>query len=245
MSETLQRGLAVQIAEVLRERLLAGHLRPGTRINEVVLARELGTSRGPLREAVRQLVSEGLLVHNPNRGATVFAAEPDDVEALFELRTALETASARLAAERRSDKDVAALRSACARARKTIQGGRRFVYRLDLDFHRTLTDTARSPRIAEQLWRVQQQVILLRSPLEVPPTHTSNSLDDHEEIAAAVAEGDGERAAALMRLHLDRVRVQMAASPALTAPVSAGGTAPLPASVIAPLPASGSPTTDG
>ncbi|MFB4424172.1 GntR family transcriptional regulator [Streptomyces sp. QL37] len=214
MSETLQRGLAVQIAEVLRERLLSGRLGPGTRINEVVLARELGTSRGPLREAVRQLVSEGLLVHTPNRGATVFAADPDDVAALFELRTALETESARLAAERRDDKDVAALHSACARARKTIQGGRRLVHRLDLDFHRTLTDTARSPRVAEQLWRVQQQIILLRSPLDVPPAHTADSLDDHEEIAAAVADGDGERAAALMRLHLDRVRVQMAASAA-------------------------------
>ncbi|MFJ8753279.1 GntR family transcriptional regulator [Streptomyces sp. NPDC102441] len=212
MSETLQRGLAVQIAELLRERLLSGSIRPGTRINEVVLARELGTSRGPLREAVRQLVSEGLLVHTPNRGATVFSADADDVAALFELRMALEAASARLAAERRDDRDVTALHSACARARKTIQGGRRLVHRLDLDFHRTLTDTARSPRIAEQLWRVQQQIILLRSPLDVPPAHTARSLDDHEEIAAAVAEGEGERAAALMNLHLDRVRVQMTAS---------------------------------
>ncbi|WP_405662914.1 GntR family transcriptional regulator [Streptomyces sp. NBC_01166] len=228
MSETLQRGLAVQIVEVLRERLLSGRLAPGTRINEVVLARELGTSRGPLREAVRQLVSEGLLVHTPNRGATVFAADPDDVAALFELRTALETASARLAAERRDDKDVAALHAACARARKTIQGGRRLVHRLDLDFHRTLIDTARSPRVAEQLWRVQQQIILLRSPLDVPPAHTADSLDDHEEIAAAVADGDGERAAALMQLHLDRVRAQMAASttdPAATAPTSESPTA--------------------
>lgn len=223
VSETLQRGLAVQIAEVLRERLLSGRLTPGTRINEVVLARELGTSRGPLREAVRQLVSEGLLVHTPNRGATVFAADPAGVAALFELRTALESECARLAAERRDDKDVAALRSACARARKSIGSGRSLVHRLDLDFHRTLTDTARSPRIGEQLWRVQQQIILLRSPLDVPAAHTADSLDDHEEIAAAVADGDAGRAAALMRLHLDRVRNQMAASAEDPAVASAPG----------------------
>ncbi|WP_037569060.1 GntR family transcriptional regulator [Phaeacidiphilus oryzae] len=209
MTTTLQRGLAVQLAEVLRERLLSGSLAPGTRVNEVTLAQELGISRGPLREAVRQLVSEGLLVHTPNRGATVFQADADDVQALFELRTALETAASRLAADRRTDQDVAALQAACTRARETIRESRRFVHRLDLDFHRTLTATASSPRIAEELWRVQQQIILLRSTIEVPVEHTAASLEDHEQIADAIAAGAAERAAELMRVHLERVRVQM------------------------------------
>jgi DNA-binding GntR family transcriptional regulator len=209
MTTTLQRGLAVQLAEVLRERLLSGSLAPGTRVNEVTLAQELGISRGPLREAVRQLVSEGLLVHTPNRGATVFQADADDVQALFELRTALETAASRLAADRRTDQDVAALQAACTRARETIRESRRFVHRLDLDFHRTLTATASSPRIAEELWRVQQQIILLRSTIEVPAEHTAASLEDHEQIADAIAAGAAERAAELMRVHLERVRVQM------------------------------------
>lgn len=83
MPDTLQRGLAVQIAETPRERILGGQVPSGTRINEVEIARELNISRGPLREAIRHLVSEGLLAHRPHKGAVVFEAQPDEVEALF------------------------------------------------------------------------------------------------------------------------------------------------------------------
>lgn len=76
MPETLRRGLAGQLVGTLRERVLTGEIPSGTRINEVEVARELGISRGPLREAIRQLVSEGLLVHVPNKGAVVFEAGP-------------------------------------------------------------------------------------------------------------------------------------------------------------------------
>ncbi|WP_033329233.1 GntR family transcriptional regulator [Streptomyces yerevanensis] len=212
MPDTLQRGLAVQMVETLRERLLSGRIASGTRINEAELARELDISRGPLREAIRQLVSEGLLVHRPNKGAVVFEAEPDEVEALFELRSALETAAARLAAVRRDRKDITALRRACERSRKVLAAGRQFVHQPDLDFHRALLDAARSPRITEQVRRVHQQIIVVRSRQDVPASHSDASLADHEELAEAIAEGQADRAAELMERHLDRVRLQMITS---------------------------------
>ncbi|MFE3652919.1 GntR family transcriptional regulator [Streptomyces sp. NPDC057579] len=209
MPDTLQRGLAVQIAETLRERILGGQIPSGTRINEVEIARELNISRGPLREAIRYLVSEGLLVHRPNKGAVVFEAQPDEVEALFELRSALETAAARLAAVRRDRKDVTALRRACERSRKTLAAGRQLVHHTDLDFHGALLQAARSPRITEQVSRVHQQIIVIRSRHNVAASHTDASLADHEELAEAIAEGQADRAAELMAHHLDRVRLQM------------------------------------
>lgn len=212
MPETLERGLAVQLVETLRERLLSGQIVSGTRINEAVIARELSISRGPLREAIRQLVSEGLLVHRPNRGAVAFEAQPDEVEALFELRSALETAAARLAAARRDRKDIVALRRACERSRKLLATGREFAHRIDLDFHRALLDAARSPRITEQVWRVHQQIIVVRSRHDVAASHTDASLTDHDQIAEAIADGQVERAGELMELHLDRVRLQMITS---------------------------------
>ncbi|MFE7530830.1 GntR family transcriptional regulator [Kitasatospora sp. NPDC057542] len=211
MSETLRRGLAGQLVGALRERVLTGEIPSGTRINEVEVARELGISRGPLREAIRQLVSEGLLVHVPNKGAVVFEAGPEEVEALFELRSALETAAARLAAGRRDRKDVTALRRACEQSRKLMTGGRRFAHRSSLDFHRALLDAARSPRIAEQVERVHQQITVLRSRHNVPASHTDASIADHEHLAEAIAEGRADRAAEVMARHLDRVREQMIA----------------------------------
>ncbi|MFF4693418.1 GntR family transcriptional regulator [Streptomyces sp. NPDC001307] len=212
MPDTLRRGLAVQMVETVRERLLSGKIASGTRINEVELARELNISRGPLREALRLLVSEGLLVHVPNKGTVVFEAEPDEVEALFELRSALETAAARLAAVRCDRKDITALRRACERSRKLLTAGRQFAHHPDLDFHRALLDAARSPRITEQVWRVHQQIIVVRSRQNVPASHTDASLADHEELAEAIAEGQADRAAELMERHLDRVRLQMITS---------------------------------
>ncbi|MGH3734175.1 MAG: GntR family transcriptional regulator [Micromonosporaceae bacterium] len=205
-------SLASQTVEALRELVLTGELPPGSRVNEVAVAEQLGISRGPLREAIRHLASEGLLILSPNRGATVPAADPADVRAMFELRTALECAAARLAASRRDERDVARLRSVCAESRATAEDGGSFPYRLDIAFHTALLDTARSPRIAGQVHQVQQQVILLRSQLADDPTHTRASLDDHDAVTEAIAAGDQDTADMAMRHHLDRVRDQMLAA---------------------------------
>jgi DNA-binding GntR family transcriptional regulator len=207
-----RRSLAEQAVEVLRELVLTGQLAAGTRLNEVEVAQRLGISRGPLREAIQHLISEGLLVHVPHRGAHVPAADPAGVAALFELRTALESAAARLAATRRGAGDVAALRAITAESRQRFEAGERFPYRLDLAFHHGLLAAADSPRIAAAVRLVQQQVILLRSGiagLAADTAHGEASLADHDALVAAVEAGDGDRAAAVMAGHLDRVRDQL------------------------------------
>ncbi|GAA1342931.1 GntR family transcriptional regulator [Saccharothrix algeriensis] len=212
MTPPLHLSLAGQAVDALRELVLTGEIRPGARVNEVELAGRLGISRGPLREAIRHLASEGLLVLVPHRGAHVPDATAADVRALFELRTALECAAAELAASRRTDEDVARLRAVCAESRRTYQAGERFPHRLDLAFHRALLDAARSPRIAEQVRLVQQRVVLLRSGLRDDPPHQHASLDEHDTLVDAVAAGEVPRAAEVMRGHLARVCAQMLAN---------------------------------
>lgn len=203
-------GLAGQTVAVLRELVLTGEIAAGERVNEVGLAQRLGISRGPLREAIRHLASEGLLVLTPNRGAHVLVADNDGVRALFELRSALECAAARLAAERRTDADLTAMREASAASRKAFATGE-FPYRLDLAFHQALLDAARSPLVAEQVRLAQQRVILLRATKEVTFSHERASLDDHDALIDAVTAHDGDRAAQVMATHLDRVREQLTA----------------------------------
>ncbi|GAA2668744.1 MULTISPECIES: GntR family transcriptional regulator [Actinosynnema] len=205
-------GLTGQTVDALRELVLSGEVAAGQRLNEVEVAANLGISRGPVREAIRQLASEGLLVLVPNRGAYVPVADAAEVTALFELRTALECAAAELAAARRSDGDLAGMRAVCAESRRTHKAGKRFPHHLDLAFHRTLLDAAASPRITEQVKLVQQRVVLLRSALRDDPPHQNASLDDHEALVDAIEAGDGKRAAEVMRTHLRRVCAQLIAA---------------------------------
>lgn len=212
MTPPLHMSLAGQAVDVLRELVLTGDIPPGARVNEVELAQRLGISRGPLREAIRHLASEGLLVLAPHRGASVPTSDAADVQALFELRTALECAAAELAASRRSEADVVRLRAVCEESRRAYSAGERFPYRLDLAFHQALLDAARSPRIAEQVRLVQQRVVLLRSGLRDDPPHQHASLDDHDALVAAIAGADPSRASDVMRRHLARVCAQMLTS---------------------------------
>jgi DNA-binding GntR family transcriptional regulator len=206
-----RQSLAGQTVDVLRELVLTGGIPPGQRVNEVELAHRMNISRGPLREAIRHLISEGLLVYVPHQGAYVRSSDIPDLYALFELRSALECAAARLAAGRRTEDDLAELRRVGAESRRDFDAGHGFPYRLDLAFHGTLLDAAASRRIAGQVRLAQQQVVLLRSTHEVDPAHTHASMDDHDELTEAIADRDGDRAAAVMARHLDRVRDQMLA----------------------------------
>ncbi|AHI00163.1 GntR family transcriptional regulator [Kutzneria viridogrisea] len=201
-------SLAGQTVSVLRELVLTGEIAAGERVNEVGVSQRLGISRGPLREAIRHLASEGLLVLTPNRGARVPQLTPEEVRALFELRTALECAAAALAAQRRTEEDLVKMRGAVIRARTGLTTGE-FPYRLDLAFHQALMDAARSPLIAEQVRLVQQRVILLRASIEVAFSHEQASIDDHEELITAIDARAGDRAAEIMSRHLDRVRDQL------------------------------------
>jgi DNA-binding GntR family transcriptional regulator len=125
-----RQSLAGQTVDVLRELVLTGEIATGQRVNEVELAHRMHISRGPLREAIRHLISEGLLVYVPHRGTHVRQADAAELYALFELRAALECAAARLAAQRRSDQDLATLRQVSADSRRGFDAGRRFPYRL-------------------------------------------------------------------------------------------------------------------
>src|SRR6266702_2853549 len=186
-----RQSLAGQTVDVLRELVLTGEIPTGQRVNEVELAHRMHISRGPLREAIRHLISEGLLVYVPHRGAHVRQADAAELYALFELRAALECAAARLAALRRSDQDLTTLREVGAESRHGFEAGQ---------------------RIADQVRLVQQQVILLRSRHEVGTAHTHASMDDHDQLIAAIEDRDADRASKVMAQHLDRVRDQMVAA---------------------------------
>src|SRR5437870_8767566 len=113
--EPLVRNASVAATEVIREAIIDGRLEPGRRLKEEDLARELGISRTPVREALLMLQAEGLVVATPNRGAIVRVHDAEDLDDLYQLRALLEGHATRRATPRISDEEIESLHESCER----------------------------------------------------------------------------------------------------------------------------------
>ncbi|HKZ26106.1 MAG TPA: GntR family transcriptional regulator [Acidimicrobiia bacterium] len=134
------------VTEYLRDRILSGVLRPGSRILQAEVAAEVGTSTTPVREALRQLVSEGLLVGDPHRGMTVHQTSLTELVEMYEIRLALEPLLMASTVQRITDGDLERV-SRLAIEMDDETDLTRYT-RLNAQFHRTLANAANKPRIA-------------------------------------------------------------------------------------------------
>lgn len=186
---------------VLRTMILDGRLLPGARLNEVHLSQALGISRGPLREALRRLSSEGLIDIVPHRGACVSSFSAGQLQELYELRIALECHAARLVAER-------ADRSGVKELAAELDGAARLLdqedcpYPSDQDFHGTLLRLADSRELIEAAASVTARISLARSKSASQPERARAALEEHRQVLAALSDGDADKAARLLRAHL-------------------------------------------
>src|SRR5690625_395334 len=140
-----------KVTDVLREAIWNGELTPGTRLVERDLATKLEVSRAPLREALRLLERDGLVVMEPRRGVRVRTLTATDVEELYELRAAIEGLATELAIERATDTELATLNEMVKKTASTAQGSTTSPIDDDWEFHRALVRTAGSKRLL-QAW---------------------------------------------------------------------------------------------
>jgi DNA-binding GntR family transcriptional regulator len=185
------------------EAITIGEFGPGAKLSEVDLARQLGISRGPLREALGRL--EGSLVERtPRLGFSVIRLTEADLADQLAMREALEGMACRLAAERITPDDVAEFRDLLA-GRDTASRRRDGYLRRDMDdrFHLLVLRCARSPRIAETLRRdVYFPLQLYRFSGSARPGGAEAALKEHRAIVDALEAHDGDAAEARMREHL-------------------------------------------
>ncbi len=190
------------------EAITAGEFEPGARLSEVELARQLGISRGPLREALGRL--EGSLVeHTPRVGFSVIRLTEEDLAGLLAMREGLEGMAARLAAERITPDEVAALRELLAE-RDTTSPGRDGYLRREMDdgFHLLVQQCARCPRIAETLRQdVYFPLQLYRFNGNARRGGTAAALQEHRAVVDALEARDAEGAEVRMREHLRNAAV--------------------------------------
>ena len=143
-----------QIVEALRNEIIAGHFEPGERLIEATLSQELGTSRGPVREALRQLENEGLVMSVPYKGAVVLGVSDEEVqEVLIPIRLVLERYSFAHAIEVMTDADFAELgKQIWVMERAARSGDLLKVVEADLRFHDIVISSAGQPHTT-QIWR--------------------------------------------------------------------------------------------
>jgi DNA-binding GntR family transcriptional regulator len=197
----------------IRARIIDGRLAPGGRVGQAELADELGISRGSVREALRRLAGDGLVEFEVNRGFFVADLGLDRVLERLEARLHLEPVLARLAAERRTDDDLAALRrsveaEATARSAAAAHDASRA-------FHVTVaaaTGNASFVRLIDSLWiaDVGRRLLARR---RTQPDWQEADVAEHRELLAAIDEQDPGRAEALMRAHVESAWRHWSAAP--------------------------------
>jgi DNA-binding GntR family transcriptional regulator len=198
------RTLWEQVRDRLREDILAGRLEPGAELSEVALARDFGTSRGPLREALGRLASEGLVTITPRRGAMVTQLSRQEFIDAYQVREALETLAVRLAVPLMSDVQMAHLRELCElMARAARDNEVRLFFDTNNSFHEALVRASNNRKLHEvHRLLVGQMVPYLPRSLELRG-NLQQSVAEHEAILAAIEARDADRAAALLAEHIE------------------------------------------
>ncbi|GAA2311865.1 GntR family transcriptional regulator [Actinomadura luteofluorescens] len=190
----------------LRADILDGVHPPGARIGEAELAEATGSSRTPVREALRRLEVEGLVEVLPHRGARVPDWTPDDLEEIYDLRMLLEGAAARRAAARVTDADADRMDELCALMEAAVEPGAGQdldrVAELNAEFHDIVRSAAASGRLVSMLNAVVQLPLVMRTFHRYSPADLARSSAHHRELAAALRARDGTWAESVMRAHV-------------------------------------------
>lgn len=212
-AERAEPGLAHGISEQLQQLIYSGEIAPGKRLNEAALALRMGTSRGPIREAIRMLGGIGLVVAVPNRGVFVREISVRDMLEIYELRALLLGFAAQQAAEHVSDADRAEfgrllddMDAACE-----SNDGQRY-YVLNLRFHALLMAQCRNQRAQQAYEDHAKDLHIYRRRYFDAAINMRRSNKEHRAIFDAIARGGAERANKLAQAHVLHGRQRLLAT---------------------------------
>jgi DNA-binding GntR family transcriptional regulator len=188
---------------LLKDKIIRLELPPATVIDEAGLMAELELGRTPIREALQRLALENLVVILPRRGTIVADLNMSDLQKIFEIRVDLELLSVRLAAQRATPAQIAAMETLFADADALLHQGDNYqLIQLDHEAHRLLAQAAHNEFLEETLDRLYNHVLRLWYVSLHRVQRLREALEEHREIIARVKAGDGEGAAQIMRIHI-------------------------------------------
>jgi DNA-binding GntR family transcriptional regulator len=203
--ESLRIPLSEEVYRAIRTGIEVGRFVPGERMLEVELAEMLGVSRTPVREAVRRLISEGLLTLASARGVIVTQLDEAKVIELYAMLEVLEGTAAEFAANRASDSDIEHLQAILEKEEKAL-GNLDGTVRLNDELHRAVYVAAHNRYLTSSVRWLSDSLNLLRGSTLVEPDRQRSSHEEHTQIVAAIRRRDPEIAGAVARQHIREAR---------------------------------------
>lgn len=199
--------LADKAYAVLRTQILKGELPPGHALSVPELSRQLGVSRSPVREAVLQLVADGLAQEEARKGAVVAHFGLEDALQILEAREVLEVASVRLGAARATAKDLTLLHQVLQAQAKTIQETDLEGYQAtDLQFHKLLGTLSHNPVLERMVGLLKDQSHLALESAARSLAQLERGYHEHHAVLAALEARNAEQASKALLKHFKRIR---------------------------------------
>ena len=202
VTEANDRGVTLgdQAYHYIIQSLEDGSMPPGTRLRETELAADIGLSRTPIREALNQLMSEGLVVNDPKRGLIITELDQNMVGELYEMRRVLESTAAALAARHATDVEIAVLRQIIERD-QDLNDPTALAQNNRL-FHQTLYQCAHNRYLLKTLHVLQNAMLLLGKSTLAESGRPSVAREEHAQIIDALEQRDPDRAQEVASRHI-------------------------------------------
>lgn len=192
------------VFNTLRQAIITGEFAPGERLMEIALANRLGVSRTPVREAIRKLELEGLVVMIPRKGAEVAKITEKDLRDVLEVRSSLEELAAELATERMSDEIKAKLEKALQNFKEAIESeNNAAIADRDVEFHDVIFEATGNARLIQIISNLREQIYRYRLEYVKDTEYHVTLLKEHQELVKAMSEGKKEEARKIMKKHID------------------------------------------
>ena len=191
------------VFQALRQAIITGEFSPGERLMEIKLANKLGVSRTPVREAIRMLELEGLVVMIPRRGAEVASITEKELQDALEVRTAIEELSVELACQRIDEQGKERLKQACIDFKEAIDT--KHVQNIvdgDVNFHDVIFDLTKNKKLINIAHQLREQVYRYRVEYVKDFSYHDVLVEEHYAITNAILTKDVEKAKEIMKKHL-------------------------------------------
>lgn len=200
-----RKSLGEDVFDYLKNAIIDQTIEPGSRLVESRIAKTLGISRTPLREALHKLEREDWIEKMPNGGFQVVDLTLDDIIQTFGIRSVLESYAARLATENFDDKTLALFEKKLKEYRERLKQDpdSESLQKINTEFHDMLYEMSRNPKLIKMINQLRAQISRYRHILLKHQAYAAKSHDDHVEMFEAIKQRDSEKVEKLVREHIN------------------------------------------